>query len=380
MRLIIAWLIFFYEVTRFLLHCAGLAKKPDLRIYEARWDGWLSSIFGWKRGLRIRNGERCPRQSPVVFAGNHGKLDDPACLWCSVYRVSEGKVNPYFMMRDDYFDGGIWAYLPFRINDALQMCGGYGVTRDRIQLSQLRVFMDILKEPGSFIMFPGRSRSRSGLVMEYRDGIDEPGAVSFFLAHTHRTLKDTPVAAVPMMRTWHPVRKNSVVIFGEPLYLEPGLDRVGQRALDFDLVTRIGELVEIHGAHVVALLFYLRALHGLTPTWAVEDCIRAVRDVVATIKDDAYVHPALLGQTAEEAQRVLRYFARAVVLDLRGTQLHLNHEAILRTPGLETKFRRENPVQYSANQVLHLTLLIGAAEGALGLDSTGDIMDHEVAG
>lgn len=376
MRLIIAWIIFFIEITRYLLSKVRLSKKPDVRVHVAYWDVWLSSVFGWRKGLRLRNGEKCPRKNPVIFAGNHAKLEDPFCLWCSVHRVSEGKIHPYFMMRDDYFEGKPWSLLPFKINDVLQMGGGYGVTRDRIQLSQLRVFMDMLKAPGSFIMFPGRSRSRSGLVMEYRDGIDEPGAVSFFMAHTHRHLKETPVAAVPMMRTFNPLDKSCVVIFGDPLYLDPDLGREQQRELDFDLVAAIGALVEVHALHLVSVLLYLRALHQLGDTWTEDSCVEAVRSILAKVQDRYYLHPALWQDTAGEVRQALRFLAKLDKVQLQGEgTLRVDRNHILRTPALETRFRKENPAQHCANQILHLTGLIRVIESIALPGTDEDALD-----
>lgn len=364
MHVILAWGVAFFNALHYILFRLRIAPQPQFRNYPSHWRPWLGSLLGWPASLRVRFAERCPQAGPAVFVSNHLKLDDPLFLWGAVDEATHGTVHIYFMMRDDFFRGWPWDYLPFSMNELTASSGCIQISRDQISLAQLKPFMQILEQGETFVMFPGRTRSRSGLCIEYRDGIEEPGGVSFFLANGSRRA-GRAVPAVPLARTYNPVKRVSTVLVGEPCFLEPGAGRDAQRAFDLDLAVAISDLTEIHTLHVLCMIVYLRCLHGKSIRGQGETLTRDVATVLERVKEIHPVDPDALAGTGAEVEAALRWLQEQGVLSLSNGTVELDACAVLSVPELDTDYRKRNPVKFHVNQVLHFRALCAAAESCV---------------
>ena len=235
LKIIAAWLLFLGILCKYMLSQLGLCRRPRFTDHVAPMRIVTGQLYGWKR-LRVVDAAHCPRENPALFVSNHVRLDDPHMVWPAVYDASQGRIEIRFMMRDDFFRGFPWKWLPIRLDEIAEMAGAYRISRDHIQLSQVKPFLQILETPGSFLMFPAGTRSRSGLLMEYRPGREDPGGASFFIAHAQRRHPERRVAAVPVCRTYNPVSRQTTVVFGAPAYLKIPADRDALRRFDHELV------------------------------------------------------------------------------------------------------------------------------------------------
>lgn len=359
-----AWLICFKVAVHYGLYRLRLMPPPDFFAYPDDWYPWLGSVCRWKRRLRIVGAEHCPAEGPALFAASHAKLDDPLFIWGAVFRASNEKIHIRFMMRDDFFVGFPWDYLPYNVNELTRMAGCIQISRDSIQLSQLRPLINLLRDGLAFVMFPGRTRTRSGMVFEYREGFDEPGGVSFFIVHGQRRAGEARIPAVPAARTFNPVDKTSAVVFGPPRYLDANADREGQRAFDYALTVAIGELIEVHALHLLSAMVYLHALHSGPPRLARARLLAAACDAAAALQAPRLVSPALRREPQRAMDAALRYLEKRRMISRRGTAVLLHVERILSVPELNTKYRRANPVKYHVNQIMHLGDVLAATETA----------------
>ena len=357
-----SWARFLFVPLKWYLWRVGLLERRPLFIdhYDESQRAWGQLTF-WNPRLRVVNAHHCPQGPPAIFAGNHIKLDDPFFAWRSAHRSSGETIHLYFMMRDDYFNGFPWNLSPIPIMDICEMGGGVKISRDNPSLAQLKPFLEILQKPGSFVIFPGRTRTRSGLVMEFREGFDEPGGVSFFLVHGSRRA-GKPIPCVPYARTHNIITRKSAVVLGEPRFLDPAASREAQRAFDCDLAVEIGNLIEINLLHVLSGLLYLRALHGRSDTASIASLQQAAQAVVDALPTHRHRDPSLAKITGRDLRRVLRFLTRRKLLTLQGTNIRLNSSAILAVPELDTKYLKRNPVKYHTNQVLHLRDVVNALE------------------
>lgn len=354
-----AWNVFGQILLRYLVYRTGRGRRPMFTEHLDVMTVVARQVLRWNR-LRVVNPEQCPQAHPVVFAGNHVGLDDPNFIWPAIYYSSNKNVVTGFMMRDDFFKGFPWNMSPFNLDDLSEMCGAVRISRESVQWSQLKPFLKILEGPGSFLMFPGRTRSRSGLTMEYRDGIDEPGGASFFVVHAQRRMK-RPVSAVPVARTTHPVTKQCAVAFGPPMYMDDNADRTAQREFDQQLAVRISDLVEIQVPHVVCTMVYLHCLQKGDVPLERSALTQNVKSAIGSIQNH-FVDPNAAMQTETEVLQCLHWLRRRNMLRLNGATIRLNTQAILSAPELDTKYRKLNPVKFHANQILHFTDLIARIE------------------
>ncbi|GMV94222.1 MAG: hypothetical protein AMXMBFR82_40000 [Candidatus Hydrogenedentota bacterium] len=358
-----AWIRVGWRLLRYLGYRMGLGECPTLMDVYPEAVVVFDRVMGWPRTLFVKGGEHCPPAGPVVYAGNHAKKDDPFIMYRAVHRVTGWSCEIRYMMRDDFFKG-----LPnlriVDIDELVRMLGAQQISRDNVQLSQLKPFVKLLRENNGFIMYPGRSRSRSGLFMEYRDGIDEPGGVTFFLAQAQRGHPELRVPAVPMARTHNPVTKRSVIIFGPPVYLPHDADRTMQRDLDFQLVERMGDLVEINVAMAAAAVLYLQCLHHRPLPIDQGKLVAAVRSALAQCSANRYIDETALADLPREVKVTLEYFQKRGMLELRGTVVWPNRESILFAPDLDKSYVRKNPVKHLVNQILHLPDVVSACEDA----------------
>ncbi len=358
-----AWIRVSWRLLRYLGYRMGLGECPTLLDLYPEAVVLFDRVMGWPRTLFVKGGEHCPRMGPVVYAGNHAKKDDPFIMYRAVNRVTGWSCEIRYMMRDDFF-AGIPNLRIVDVDELLRMLGAQQISRDNVQLSQLKPFVKLLREGNGFIMYPGRSRSRSGLFMEYRDGIDEPGGVTFFLAQAQRGKPDLHVPAVPMARSYNPVTKRSVVAFGPPQYLPHDADRAEQRAADFRLVEAMSELVEINVAMTVAALLYLHCLHDRPSPIDQGALVSAVRATLHACSERRFIDQAALSDLPREVKITLEYFEKHAMLDLRGTAVWPNKESILAAPELDTAYIKKNPVKHLVNQTLHLADVTTAFEAA----------------
>lgn len=362
---IYSWCVFLWVPVKWFCYRAGLLRRRPMFIdhYDESQRAW-GQLTLWNPRLRVVGAEHCPQGPPAVFAGNHIKLDDPFFAWRSAHRASGETIHLYFMMRDDFFQGFPWTLSPIPINEICEMGGGVKISRDNPSLSQLKPFLEILQKPGSFVIFPGRTRTRSGLVMEFREGFDEPGGVSFFLIHGQRRC-GKPIPCVPIARTHNVITHKSAVVLAPPRYIDPAASREMQRQFDFDVAVAIGDLIEINPIHVISGLIYLRALHQRDPRVHPAALLVAVQQVVRGLPPQRHHDPALDTIDERGVRRVLRFLARRGLLRKIGTAYELDAAAVLAPPPLDTQYLRRNPIKYHVNQILHLNDVVAVLENAV---------------
>ena len=310
MHTLYCWLVTLRIIARYFLYRVGIGARPN---FTDRWpevQRFYRQVTRMDPRIRLRGLAHFPGSHPAVYAGNHVKLDDPFFVCYAVQEASDYAMRIRFVMRDDFFVGFPWTCMPFRMNEIAEMGGAYNISKEGVTLAQLKPLIDILMEPDSFVIFPNGSRSRSGLWFEYREDMDAPGSVSFFLAQAQRKNPEVSVPAMPVGRTYNPLTKISTVILGEAAYLEPGARREAQRDFDDALILSISNLVEVQMHHVVGGLLYLRCLHGLDAPVSREGLAAEVATAVSVLDSARYVDPVLQGEdlTAPLAA-TLDYFA-----------------------------------------------------------------------
>lgn len=322
---------------------------------------FLSPVLGF-RHTAVIHPERCPKTGPAVFCANHLKLDDPFFAYHAVQLATDWKHCPRLMSRDDFFTG---TPLKSRVVDGdklMNAVGTYLISRGHITLSQLRPFVNLLKNGGSFVIFPGHTRSCSGVFMEYRGAFKEPGGVSFFINQAQRARPDVRVAAVPIVRTYNPVSKRSAMVFGESLFLEGDADREAQRAFDYGLTMEMSRYVELNVPQVLSAVLWLRCLHGMET----EISLREIREILSPIFatcGHAYVDPEARTDLGGGVLRTVDFLAEREMLTRNRDRVTVNRKAVLSVPDLTTKYRHLNPVKYLANQLIHLGGVVEAIEG-----------------
>ena len=352
MKKIIPWILAAKVLGQHIGYRLRLCDAPDITTYYAYYDPWFAQLFGLDRRLHILFAERIPQDHALIIASNHGKLDDPFFIWSAIYRASGGKIRAKFVMRDDYFRGVPWDYLPIRMNDLLYRAGAYPISREEIKLSQLKPLMRILQDGDSFIIFPGRTRSRSGLLFEYREPFTEPGALSFFLQQAQRRNTKYPVAVLPVTRIAHPITQESFVTLGEPMYLDRfASSREELRAFDEKVVLALAAESVVHESHVLATCLYLHTLHTCKQPLSFDVLRTITADVLHRVR--APVPPAAIQELEPRLDHALHHLARKGYVQRRGNAVLPRHARILAVPPLDTNYRRRNLVKYLVNQVLH---------------------------
>lgn len=353
MKAVKSWVIVAGVFARYFLYKLNLAAPPNR-------DGKLAGILyvvgvfcGWNKYLRMENADLCPRDHPAIYYGNHHKLDDPFYLFAAIYLATGGKPEVHAMLRNDFFQGSIFKSRILDLDELLDFLGAHGISRDNVTLKQLKKFLDILRVGNSFMLYPGRSRSCSGMLMEYRENIETPGAISFFLHAVQSRNGDIKVSAVPSSRNYNFITKHTSVIFGPEQFLKAGASREERRAFDHRLIEIMGGLVEINAAQILAALLYTRCLHGMTAPIAVNDLKELVGGTLRETQHP-YVDPEDVADVPHAVDRALRYFKKHGMLERNNGKITPNVPAILSVPELTTNYRKENPVKYLTNQILHL--------------------------
>jgi len=349
-------------LAHYLLHRLHLAPPPDLMRKRGDFCIVIGHLLRWRTRLRVVHGERCPREAACVFAQNHVLLLDPFVSFGAVFRSCG--IMPRFMSRDDFFaeKKGTWWYRLVNVDELMCRLGTLEISRGNVSVGQLRPFINVLRNGESFIIYPGRTRSRSGIVFEYRGEVQEPGSASFFVAQAQRGHQEgLDVAVVPLTRTWNIATGKDTVVLGHPLRLPPRASREEQRALDFALVEAIAENVTVTATQIAAGILYLRALHGLPETMQRKEFDEKARAVVERITDH-YVDPQAHSDLAGEVSAALRHFGKAGLVHLSRAVIRLDRSKVLATPPLDRTFRKLNPVKYSLNQILHFADVTQALE------------------
>lgn len=351
-------------IGRYVLSRFDLAERPFI---EGTYDDLitvLARFYREKSRVHYQGLENLPKDHALVLCGNHHKLDDPIIMWRAAQQAGGGRVHLKIMMRDDYFTTKLLNN-PFIDSVEFFSClGAYPITRDKVSLKQLRPFMECLEPNNGFIMFPGRTRTRSGMFIEYRDDFVEPGGVSFFLHQSQRRNKALPICALPVVRTFNPASKRTMMTMGEPLYLEHDADREAQRNFDAHLIEVMSGLVELNVPHVLASILYLRTLHGMIEPVSIDALVKSVRSVFETVKHP-YVDAHDLMDVNAAVVRTAKFFRKSAMVHTRGNKVVPIREAILSTPDLDPRYKKINPVKYLTNQILHLGEVTAQVEKAV---------------
>lgn len=349
-----SWILVARFFLQFFLFRLKLAPRPCAD--NMQWDALkvIGRVLGWGKRLHVRGGEHCPTDHPSIFCGNHIKLDDPFAVSLAVYQSSVGAFCLRVMGRDDFFEGTRLNNPFFSFNELVECLGAVLITRENVTLSQLKPFLGFLEQGMGIVMFPGRTRTRSGLFVEYRGDFQEPGGVSFFIHHTQRRNEGLTVGAVPVVRTFNPVNKHSTMIFGPAQYLVRDADKEAQRDFDCRLVEVMAGLVEVNVAHVLSALLYLRCLHALTGPLPMDGLQNAVKEVL-TETGHPYIHPENMEELPTMVRKTLAYLEKRSMLTRKGRTVVPNAGAILNVPELNGSYRKQNAVKYLTNQILHLS-------------------------
>jgi len=355
-----------YILGQYFLWRGGLRRKPpEVEKYYVNGLHGLDAMFGWTRKARVRGAEYCPQEGPVIFASNHIEIDDPFVTGALIHEISGG-IRPGAMMRDDFFRGmPRWLRRIADPDEVSQLIGAAQISRGGATPAQIEQFVNLLLEGKSFLIYPGRSRSRSGLFFEYREWIRSPGRTSLFPSLVHKRNPNAEVAVVPTARTYNLLTKRSCVAFGPALYLERGAPPRRQRAFDFELASAISDLIEINAPQLLSVLVYLRCLHGLKTRGDVEELADTLRHIVKDGKEHnpaRTVDPAAVENPEFETQAFVRFLSKRSLARQRGKRYELNCRAILSVPASFKGYKSENPVKYLANQLLHLGDVVGKVE------------------
>lgn len=321
----------------------------------------IGQFVGWNKYMRVVNPERCPQDHAAVFYGNHIKLDDPFYLFRAAYLATDGRVTLRAMQRSDFFKSRLFNNRFFDMNEFMACLGTYSIDRDSPTLSQLKFFVGLLEKGDSFILFPGRTRTCSGVLMDYRGPFQEPGGISFFLHQLQRKHPEEKVSAVPCYRNYNPRTKHTCCVFGDEQFLKPGASRDEQRAFDAHLVEAMAPYVTVNAVQLVAVYLFLHTVHaGLDPI-GMDEIAEAITACV-----DESLHPYWDEEDAADWNAAVRgavkFFDESDCVILGREDFVLDREAILFLPELTSKFRKINPVRFHANEILHLAPVIERVE------------------
>jgi len=360
LREVRAWAAILGIVSRYLAYRMGWAKRPAFK--NNIFDVFIvvGRLQRWPKRVRVRGGEHSPKAGPAVFCSNHSLTDDPFIGEAAIIVASNDGIHVDHMMRKGFFTSAGRGKL-YDLDELLVMLGAHHIDRDNVTLSQLRVFVDLLKADESFLMYPTGTRSRSGMVLEYRAGEEEPGGAAFFAAQAQRARPDVPVPITPMARTYNPVTRVSQFQFGPARYLQTGARKAEQRALDFAIVEDIASLVVLHAPHVVGGLLYLTALHRREPRWTLEELDHAVADVLAR-RPHAHIDDPGPREVRRQTAKFVALCEKQGLLRRESGAICIEPEAVLATPELGVSYRKVHLIKWTANQVQHLPEVVNALE------------------
>jgi len=347
------WLVLVWLCLRLTAcHLTRRGTLPDFVPHKDPLVRTAWSLFRWHR-LRIVGARHCPDKGPALFVANHHGLDDPALLWPAIHLASKERFIPRFLMRDDFFRGFPWDWLPLSLNTLCERCGAVLITRGQTSPTQLRQALQAMRSGEACVLFPSGTRSRTGVWLEYRPGeIEAPGSPAALAAVGARVAGLSALPVVPAGITRHPVSGGVTVTFGEPMAIEARTDPAGLARKNAVLCAAIGELVEVHAVHLTAALLWTMSVHGRNRL-STHRLVHSVTDWVAS-NARAVVHPELWREPEAASLRACQYFVRQRCVGLAGNEIILRRERTDVCPPWTTAYRKINPVRYWTNQILHL--------------------------
>jgi len=360
------WLIFFRLCLKLVRHrLLPGTPLPDFVPHKDALARVAHSLFRWRR-LRVVNPNLCPADGPAIFVANHHGLDDPALLWPAIHLASGERFIPRFLMRDDFFRGFPWDWLPIRLNTLCERCGAVPISRGRVSPAQLRPALQSLKEGNACALFPGGTRSRTGAWIEYRPGEEnthgDPAALAALAA---RVAGKPEIPVIPMGITRHPILRQVTVAFGSPIRVASRGDASELAARNQEICHAIGLLTEVHAVHLVAAIIWALCTHH-RKSFPLKTVVHAVMDWAAS-PPCPLVHPELIREPESACRRACAYFARLGYLRIAGREIYPRESRVNNCPPWTTGYRRANPVRYWTNQVLHIKGIdTWAAEWVLG--------------
>jgi 1-acyl-sn-glycerol-3-phosphate acyltransferase len=164
-------------------------------------------------GLQIVHAEVIPKEGPVMLVSNHLSILDPIVIGIACPRPVS------FIARSELFRMPILSWL-------LPKLQAIPVDRGQSDMGAIKAAIRVLRAGGVFGVFPEGTRSRDGLLKEFRSG------AAAIALRTGATV--VPVGLVGTHRAWpvgrgpQPGQKIQVV-FGNPIVIEPA--RIDVQAL-----------------------------------------------------------------------------------------------------------------------------------------------------
>ncbi len=354
------WLVLTWWWVRYFLYRVGIGECPILSSSYREAMIVVGRCCGWLHRIEIVGAENCPNHGPAAFASNHLKGDDPLAFYRAIYLGSERNIFPRLIGRDDVVYNGPFSGL-IDLNEVLALCGGIVFSRDNVKMAQLKPVIQSFCDGDCFALFPGRTRSRTGVIFEYPNGSDGPGGLSLFVAHAQRKQPGLRIPLISVARTFHPVSKQTIFVIGEPQYLPSDAGRTTRNDMDRLVVERIAAVSAVNVPQILCAILCDRSIHNRLGPVAVTALEAAVREIVNGITG-RYVDPAAKTDLEHEVKAMLKYLRRAGMVHVRRGMVTLNAEAVRHTPEPDFAFRDKNPIQYLTNQILHCTNVLQAVE------------------
>ena len=363
MSVIRAFAVIGWQLSLYLLYRIHLRReRPSLRASYQEARVVFAVVLGWKSKISIRGAEHCPKHGPAIFVANHVRADDPVLMSEVIHRASDGGIQIHYMMRDDFFAGTWMKNRLFDLDEMTGMFGAVGISRDSVRLSQMRPFVELLKSGETFVMYPMGTRTRSGVLVEYRTLEQEPGGASFFAIQAQRKEQPGHIPLVPLVRTLDITNDKSTIIFGEPGWPTSAMSREQRASFDAETIAKLGNLVEINSANLLCIFLYIVCLHGVSGRRSIQSIIEQLQRLLSELSVSRYVNAGALSNTDVEVRRVLRYLELKGLVSIDGDILELMTERILHAPAPAMHYRKENPLRYLANQLLHFADVVDAVE------------------
>jgi hypothetical protein len=217
----------------------------------------------------------------------------------------------------------------------------------------MKRFVQTLRDGKSFLMFPGRTRTRSGFFFEYREGFGELGSASFFLAAMNREKPPVAVQVVPVVRTHNPVVRRDTMVFGHPMVMAENTTKDQYRTFDHEMAAAMANLIEINVPQLAAAFLYFHALHNGSRQIQKEWFAGEIRAILNSL-EHPYIDSRAMSNFGEEIDQTLQYFDNYGFIGWRLGTLHINRKRILKVPKVKHYWLWVHPLRYLANQIAHL--------------------------
>ena len=180
--------------------------KPRWWWVFCQWLGFILGLVLWR--LRIDGVERLPREGGMLLAANHQSYMDPVFVGL---RLNQ---EMHFMARQSLFRNPLFGGL-------IRLLNAFEVNRDSADLKAVRHAIGLLRGGKILLVFPEGTRTRNGKIGELKAGIS--------LLAGRADVPVVPVLIDGAFEAWpkgrfFPGLGSIRVTFGEPIWLEPGLD------------------------------------------------------------------------------------------------------------------------------------------------------------